>query len=88
MKWVENRWLDALLKFVVLYVAFHIFFVISGIVVGASPSIVGSNFLWSHLSNITWFNYLIAGLASLAIYLVIYFLFTKPNYFSFRKKEK
>ncbi|MBQ7307951.1 MAG: hypothetical protein IJW82_05420 [Clostridia bacterium] len=82
MKWVRSRWLDALLKFVVMYAVFHILFIVSGLVVGSSASMLGFNLLWSHFSDLTWFNYLATLIGSLIIYFIIYY------YFSFGKKEK
>lgn len=83
MSWIKNRWLDALVKYAIIFAIYHIVFIVVGIVTGSSPSILGNNYLWSHWSNVTWFNYLSAIIASIGIYFFIYFTLTDKKQNSF-----
>lgn len=76
MNWVKNRWFDALLKFVAIYLVFNLVFSLIGM--GTSGTgLLGMNMFWTNLADFSWLNYLISLIVSAVLYFLVFFTLSR-----------
>lgn len=76
----NNRWLNALVKTIILLVVFHVVIVVSGLFFATNVNIFGLRVFWPHWTS-NWINAIIAIIGGVIIYFGIYGLFTgKENH--------
>jgi protein-S-isoprenylcysteine O-methyltransferase Ste14 len=75
---MNHRWLNALVKTIILLVVFHVVVVVLGVFFGTNINIFGLRLFWPHWTS-NWMNVIIAIIGGVIIYFSIYGLFTKEE---------
>lgn len=72
---MENRWLNALIKTAILLVIAHIIFLLLGFLIPADIGMLNLPMVWAHWTD-SYLDLAIGLVATVIVYLVIYYFFT------------
>lgn len=72
---MRNRWLNALIKTIIFWIASHIVFQILGFFIRTDVGIFNLPMMWAHWSD-NYGDMTIGIIATIILYFVIYFFFT------------
>ncbi len=75
---MRNRWLDALIKTLVILLISHIIFLLFGYFIRTDIGIFNFPMLWAHWSD-NWRDACIGIIGTIILYFVVYFLFSRRS---------